>query len=64
MLLKELEMHKDHYEMIVMFVDTLNGDALVNADRENIVKTFQSLDARVVFSAGDSCWPDESLVSQ
>ena len=57
-------MHKDHSEMIVMFVDTLNGDALVNADRENIVKTFQSLDARVVFSAGDSCWPDESLVSQ
>ena len=30
LLLKELEMHKDHSEMIVMFVDTLNGDSLIN----------------------------------
>ncbi len=57
-------MHKDHSEMIVMFANTLNGDTLVNGERESILRTFQSLDARVVFSANDSCWPDESLVSQ
>ena len=57
-------MHKDHSEMIVMFANTLNGDTLVNGDRESIVRTFQSLDAHVVFSANDSCWPDENLVSQ
>ena len=57
-------MHKDDLEMIVLFTDTLNGDVIFNGDRENILKTFQSFDARVVFSADRLCSPDASLISQ
>ena len=63
LLRKALELHKDDPEMIVMFTDTFSGDVIVNGDHENIIKTFQSFHARIVFSVDRFC-SDDSLISK
>ncbi len=62
MLRKELELHKDDPEKIVMFTDAY--DVLFNADQEKILEQFLQFNARVVFSAEGFCWPDPNLASK
>ncbi|KAK4008169.1 procollagen-lysine,2-oxoglutarate 5-dioxygenase 1 isoform X2 [Daphnia magna] len=62
MLRKELELHKDDPEKIIMFTDAY--DVLFNANEEKILEQFHQFNARVVFSAEGFCWPDPNLASK
>lgn len=62
LLRKELELHKDDPEKIILFTDAY--DVLFNADEEKILEKFRSFDARVVFSAEGFCWPDANLAAE
>lgn len=50
---------KDDNNIIVMFTDSY--DVIFTTGSKDILETFKSFKADVVFSAEVSCWPDESL---
>ncbi|XP_046639801.1 procollagen-lysine,2-oxoglutarate 5-dioxygenase 1-like isoform X1 [Daphnia pulicaria] len=62
MLRKEVELHKDDPEKIIMFTDSY--DVLFNANEEKILEQFLQFNARVLFSAEGFCWPDPTLASK
>ncbi|XP_039278780.1 procollagen-lysine,2-oxoglutarate 5-dioxygenase [Nilaparvata lugens] len=59
LLKEELEKYKDDDSRIIMFTDSY--DVIINGAVKNIVYRFKQLEARIVFSAESTCWPDESL---
>jgi hypothetical protein len=44
---------------VVLFVD--GYDVVFTAGAEELLKTFNRFEARILFSAEDACWPDRSL---
>jgi procollagen-lysine,2-oxoglutarate 5-dioxygenase, invertebrate len=59
-LLKEaLKPLKDDAETIVMFTDSY--DVIFVSTLNTIVEKFKSTNSKVLFSAENYCWPDESL---
>ena len=56
-----LKRFKDDDNMIVLFTDSY--DVIITAGAEDIVTSFESFKADVVFSAEPFCWPDSSLSS-
>ena len=59
LLKEELAKHKDNKDLIVMFTDSY--DVIMVAGKDQILTKFKNLGARVVFSAEDFCWPDQTL---
>ncbi|XP_015786267.1 procollagen-lysine,2-oxoglutarate 5-dioxygenase 1 [Tetranychus urticae] len=59
LLKKALEKYSKEQNLIILFVDSY--DVIINAKREEILDRFNTLGAKVVFSAEDFCWPDPSL---
>ncbi|KAJ8667494.1 hypothetical protein QAD02_009157, partial [Eretmocerus hayati] len=63
LLKKALEPFKDDSDKIILFTDSY--DVVFMAPLADIVRKFEQWDdARIIFSAEDSCWPDTSLASQ
>ncbi|RZF36466.1 hypothetical protein LSTR_LSTR009562 [Laodelphax striatellus] len=59
LLKEELQKYKDDENKIIMFTDSY--DVIINGAMKNIIYRFKQLEARIVFSAESTCWPDESL---
>ncbi|XP_043260024.1 procollagen-lysine,2-oxoglutarate 5-dioxygenase isoform X1 [Colletes gigas] len=62
LLKKALEEYQFDKERIVIFTDSY--DVIFLSGLEEIIGKFKSMDARIVFSAEGSCWPDKSLASK
>ncbi|XP_012246247.1 procollagen-lysine,2-oxoglutarate 5-dioxygenase [Bombus impatiens] len=62
LLKKALENYGDDDQKIVIFTDSY--DVIYLSDLTEIINKFKSMDARVLFSAEGSCWPDKSLASK
>ncbi|XP_076756253.1 procollagen lysyl hydroxylase isoform X2 [Xylocopa sonorina] len=62
LLIKALENYKNEDERIVIFTDSY--DVLYLSGLAGIVNKFKSMNARILFSAEGSCWPDKSLASK
>jgi procollagen-lysine,2-oxoglutarate 5-dioxygenase len=62
LLKKELEMHKDNENLIVLFSDSY--DVVLAGTEAEITEAFKSFDARIVFGAEETCWPDRSLAEK
>ena len=56
-----LKRFKDDDNMIVLFTDSY--DVIITAGAEDILTSFESFKADIVFSAEPFCWPDSSLAS-
>ncbi|XP_012135908.2 procollagen lysyl hydroxylase isoform X1 [Megachile rotundata] len=62
-LLKQaLEKYKNDEERIVMFTDSY--DVIFLSGLTEIIEKFKNTNARILFSAEGSCWPDKSLASK
>ncbi|XP_034185408.2 procollagen lysyl hydroxylase [Osmia lignaria lignaria] len=62
-LLKEaIEKYKNDDQKIIIFTDSY--DVIFLAGLSEIIAKFKSTDARVLFSAEGSCWPDRSLATK
>ncbi|RZF45758.1 hypothetical protein LSTR_LSTR014862, partial [Laodelphax striatellus] len=59
LLKEELQKYKNDENKIIMFTDSY--DVIINGAMKNIIYRFKQLEARIVFSAESTCWPDESL---
>lgn len=61
---KALSSYKNNNDLIILFVDSY--DLIINGDSTEIIKKFKTEfnDAKIVFSAEETCWPDKSLESQ
>ncbi|XP_070560691.1 procollagen-lysine,2-oxoglutarate 5-dioxygenase 1-like [Ptychodera flava] len=57
-----MEKYKDNKDLVIMFVDSY--DVVFTAGADEILKRFQDMDARVVFSAEVYLWPDKTLHNQ
>ncbi|XP_017885394.2 procollagen-lysine,2-oxoglutarate 5-dioxygenase, partial [Ceratina calcarata] len=62
LLKKALEPYKDDDQRIVLFTDSY--DVIYLAGLPEIIQKFKSMNARVLFAAEGSCWPDKSLASK
>ncbi|XP_076299960.1 procollagen lysyl hydroxylase isoform X1 [Lasioglossum baleicum] len=62
LLKKALEDYKDDEEKIMIFTDSY--DVIFLGGLAEIVDKFKSTNARILFSAEGSCWPDKSLASK
>ncbi|XP_031829351.1 procollagen lysyl hydroxylase isoform X1 [Nomia melanderi] len=61
--LKEaLQKYQNDKEKIVIFTDSY--DVIFLSGLEEIVSKFKSMNARILFAAEGSCWPDKSLVTK
>ena len=58
----DLEQYKDRDDLVIMFTDSY--DVVILAEAEQILETFETFNAKVVFGAEAFCWPDESLRDQ
>ncbi|CAL1536445.1 unnamed protein product [Lymnaea stagnalis] len=62
-ILKEnLKPFKNNANLLLMFVDSY--DLVFTDNKDAIIEKFLKFDARVVFSAEDTCWPDRSLADK
>ncbi|XP_059152546.1 procollagen-lysine,2-oxoglutarate 5-dioxygenase 1-like isoform X2 [Physella acuta] len=62
-LLKEgLKPYRNKENLILMFVDSY--DVVFTDGKDEILDKFSKFEARVVFSAEDTCWPDRSLADK
>eukprot|EP00918_Siedleckia_nematoides_P034694 GHVU01075451.1.p1 GENE.GHVU01075451.1~~GHVU01075451.1.p1 ORF type:complete len:720 (+),score=75.26 GHVU01075451.1:2-2161(+) len=57
-----LEEYKDAKDTVVMFVDSY--DVVFSAGPKEVLNAFKKFEAKVVFSAEDFCWPDQSLTDK
>ncbi|XP_039269042.2 procollagen-lysine,2-oxoglutarate 5-dioxygenase 1-like [Styela clava] len=57
-----LRKYKDSEDLVIMFTDSY--DVILLGDTENILNKFFELNARMVFSAENTLWPDKSLQSK
>lgn len=62
-LLKEaLQSHRDDKDKIIIFTD--GYDVIFANDLDHILKKFDKIDAKVLFSAEPYCWPDKTLAAK
>ncbi|XP_076684470.1 procollagen lysyl hydroxylase isoform X1 [Andrena cerasifolii] len=62
LLAEALKKYQNDEERIVIFTDSY--DVIFLGGLDNIIDKFKSSNARVLFSAEGSCWPDRSLASK
>jgi procollagen-lysine,2-oxoglutarate 5-dioxygenase len=58
----EMEKHKEDEQLIVLFSDSY--DVVLSGDASEIVAAFKAMDARIVFGAEETCWPDRQLAKE
>ncbi|GLV38762.1 procollagen lysyl hydroxylase [Carabus blaptoides fortunei] len=59
---EELEPYKTDADKIVLFTD--GYDVIFLSNLQTIVKAFKETEAKVLFAAESSCWPDSSLADK
>ncbi|XP_034933747.1 procollagen-lysine,2-oxoglutarate 5-dioxygenase isoform X1 [Chelonus insularis] len=62
LLKKELKKYKNDQEKLIIFTDSY--DVIFSSDLDTIIKKFKIFDARILFAAEKSCWPDKELKSK
>lgn len=62
LLRKQVEAFKEDVDKIVLFTDAY--DVIFLSNLQAIVEKFRQSEARVLFSAENSCWPDSSLANK
>lgn len=62
MLRSNLEQYKNDPNLVIMFTDSY--DVLFAGGEEQILKNFLSFNARMIFSAESTLWPDKTLKDQ
>ena len=62
LLKEEMKQFKDKEDMLIMFTDSY--DVVILAEANQILETFETFNAKVVFGAEAFCWPDDSLREQ
>jgi procollagen-lysine,2-oxoglutarate 5-dioxygenase len=57
-----MQNYKNDENQVILFVDSY--DVIITSDETEILKRFNEIGAKVLFSSEGFCWPDKSLESQ